>query len=150
MRSFVTMAWMISVWIFVIVMCVTSVHARTVKRGVSNHTSKQEWVFIPIQVNVSNPNETWIPIPYEVFMESNVTELQQHFQIISLHYNGVLSNETLYPPYEGKAPHKSLHPLLFMVVLTPVLVLVLSGMVFAIVKLMQNRQRGNSHLFHHG
>ena len=110
------------VWIFVTVMCVITVHAATVKRTVSNPTSSPEskWVYIPVHANV---NDTWIPIPYTVLQSSNATDLSDHFKLIRMYSNGVLSNDTLYPSQDKQSPNVSTGFIIYLCILLTALVM---------------------------
>ena len=104
-------------------------HAGTVKRAVSNPISE----YIP-----SNDTE----MSSQLYMESDVSQLQQIFQIMSLHY----ANETRLPSHGHRPRRHAFDPLLFMVV--SVFVLALLGVTSVIVKLMQKHCRG--YLYRHG
>ena len=120
-------------------MCVTSVHAGTIKRPVSNLITKEGWVYIPIDASF---NDTWIPIPSKIMDKINVTALRQHFQLVYMQSNGVLRNDSLYPSQDEATPALPA-PFIGYVSALGLLLMIAIGCV--IIKLMQSEQCKSRH-----
>ena len=128
---------MIYVWICAIATCVISAHAGIIKRPVSYRTHK--CMYIPIEGQI---NDTWIPIPPKAFQ--NHSALRKHFKWVS---NAVMCNDTQLPSYP-KPKVDSMIP--FIMCVSIMVILVGLGIVFLIVRLMQNLKRRGIYRFHHG
>ena len=132
--------WTTYVWISVIVMCVISADAGTIKRSVSNPITKERWVFIPSH---ATPNDTWIPIPADIFYKSNETFWRDHFQLMYMTSHGVLSNDSFYSFDDGLSTS-------FMGYVMIVGVVLLSMIAVVIVKLMQSDKCKSRYQPQHG
>lgn len=104
----------------------------------------EKWVYIPMN---ASSNHTWIPIPYNVMQDTNVSELREFFKLIYMHDNDLLSNHTIYPKRGKVSPSISIAMIIYLCFL---FILSVGGITLLIVAFMQKRLNTPHHLIQHG